>query len=64
MPKLEPTYEGPFLVKANYADSDFLLQMDKSGREKLYHHDKLLHYRGDYLPRWLVRAQKMLKMSQ
>ena len=47
MPKLEPAYEGPFLVKANYADIDFLLQMDKFGREKLYHHDKLKPYRGD-----------------
>ena len=64
MPKLEPAYEGPFLVKANYAEIDFLLQLDKSGREKLYHHDKLKPYRGDYPPRWLVRAQKMLKMSQ
>ena len=63
-PKFEPAYEGPCLVKANYADIDFLLQMDKSGREKLYHHDKLKSYRGDYPPRWLVRAQKMLKVSQ
>lgn len=61
MPKLEPAYECPFLVKVNYADIDFLLQMDKSGREKLYHHDKMKPYRGDYPPRWLERAKKMLK---
>ena len=41
MPKLEPTYEGPFLVKKNFANMNFLQQIDKSGKERLIHHDKL-----------------------
>ena len=64
MPKLEPAYEGPFLVKANYADIDFLLQIDQSGKERVSHHDKLKPYRGDYPPRWLVRAKKKLLKSE
>ena len=56
-PKLEPTYEGPFLVKKNYANVDSLLQIDGSGKERLTHHDKLKPYRGDYPPRWLVRGR-------
>ena len=63
-PKLEPTYEGPFLVKKNYANVDLLLQMDGSGKERLTHHDKLKPYRGDYPPRWLVKAKKRLMTPQ
>lgn len=59
-PKLEPTYEGPFLVKKNYANVDLLLQLDGSGKERLTHHDKLKPYRGDYPPRWLVKAKKLM----
>ena len=63
-PKLEPTYEGPFLVKKNYANVDLLLQMDGSGKERLTHHAKLKPYRGDYPPRWLVKAKKRLMTPQ
>ena len=64
MPKLEPANEGPFLVKANYLDIAFLLQIDQSGKERVSHHDKLKPYRGDYPPRWLVRAKKKLLKTE
>ena len=63
-PKLEPTYEGPFLVKKNFANVDLLLQLDSSGKERLTHHDKLKPYRGNYPPRWLIKAKKKLLSSQ
>ena len=34
MPKLEPTYGGPFLVKKKLSEINFLLQLDNDGKER------------------------------
>ena len=60
MHKLEPAYEGPFLIKKNLGNIDFLLQVDKSGTEKKRHHVELKPYCDDCPPRWLARAKKKL----
>ena len=64
MPKLEPTYEGPFLVKKKISEINFLLQLDNDGKERLVHHNKLKPYEGDYPPKWLCRARKKLRLQQ
>lgn len=64
MHKLEPAYEGPFLIKQKMSDINFLLQLDKTGKEKLVHHNKLKPYLGDHPPKWLSRAKKKLPSTQ
>ena len=59
MPKLEPTYDGPFLVKKNFANVDFLLQIDKSEKKDCCTMTYWMKpYQGDFPPRWLVRDRR------
>ena len=41
MQKLEPAYEGPFLIKRKISEINFVLMLDKTGKQKLVHHNKL-----------------------
>ncbi|MCG7868952.1 MAG: DDE-type integrase/transposase/recombinase [Candidatus Thiodiazotropha taylori] len=59
-PKLNPAYHGPFLVKQKVNEVDFLIQLDKEGKEQITHHDKLKPYEGVNPPRWVQRAKKRL----
>ena len=59
-PKLEYVYEGPFLVKKKLSELDYVLQLDRSGKERPVHHNKLKPYEGDHPPRWVVKAKRQL----
>ena len=56
-PKLKPAYHGPFLVRRKVSEVDFLVQLDKDGREQVIHHDKLKPYEGNRPRRWVQRAK-------
>ena len=43
-PKLERTFESPFLICKKLSEIDFVLQLDKSGTERPVHHNKLKPY--------------------
>ena len=43
-PKLKQAYHSPFLVKQKVTEVDFLIQLDKHGKEQVVHHDKLIPY--------------------
>ena len=64
MPKLEPAYDGPYLIKRKISEINFLLQLDKTGKEKLVHHNKLKPYVGDIPPSWLKKAKKKLLLQK
>ena len=64
MPKLEPAYDGPYLIKRKISEINFLLQLDKTGKEKLVHHNKLKPYVGDTPPSWLKKAKKKLLLQK
>ena len=59
-PKLKRAYDGPFMVKTKRSEINYVLQLDKSGRERTVHHNKLKPYQGDTPPGWLKAAQKKL----
>ena len=64
-PKLEHVYDGPFLVVKKYSEWDFLLQVDRTGKETGVSHDKLKPYEGDKPPPWVKRARRrVLRESQ
>ena len=63
MPKFEHAYEGPFIIKKKYSELDFLIQLDRAGKEKPVNHDKLKPYEGDHAPKWLKKARKTLLQS-
>ena len=63
MPKLQPAYSGPFLVKRKITELNYLLQLDASGLERLVHHNKLKPYEGDHPPSWIKRARRKLMRS-
>ena len=55
-----PAYYGPFLVRRKMSEVDFLIQLDRDGKEQVVHHDKLKPYEGDHPPKWVQRAKKRL----
>ena len=57
-PKLEMVYEGPYLIKQKISQSNFVIQLDGQGRQKLVHHNKLKPYKGENPPKWIHRARK------
>ncbi|MEW8545559.1 MAG: reverse transcriptase domain-containing protein [Candidatus Thiodiazotropha sp.] len=59
-PKLQHTYEGPYLITKKLSEINFLLQLDMYGKSRLVHHNKLKPYEGDQPPSWLVRAKKKM----
>ena len=60
-PKLEKRYDGPFVVEQRMSAVNFVIQLDKDGRNRLVHHNKLKKYEGDNPPKWALRASKRLK---
>ena len=65
MTKLQHTYEGPFFIINKVSEINFLLQLDRSGKEKLVHHNKLKPYEGDHPPKWLAKLRrKVLRDSR
>lgn len=59
-PKLEYIFEGPFLIKKKLSELDFVLQLNREGKERSVHHNKLKPYEGNSPPRWVVKARKTL----
>jgi transposase InsO family protein len=60
MPKLERTYEGPFMIKRKITEVNFTLQVDKAGTEKLVHHNKLKPYEGVNPLKGIQRAKQKI----
>ena len=56
-PKLEHSYEGPYLIKVKDSDLTYTLLLDNKNKEKLVHHNKLKPYEGCNPPRWIVQAK-------
>ena len=57
-------YEGPFLVKKKLTELDYVLQFDRSGKERPVHLNKLKPYEGDHPPRWVVKAQRQFSIHR
>ncbi len=55
-PKLQPLFDGPFLVIRKMGDLNYEIQLDKRGRRKIVHHDKLKPYVGRNTLKWAKRA--------
>jgi hypothetical protein len=51
-PKLEKTYDGPYVIKVKLSKINFVLQLDSKGTERIVHHNKLKLYEGVNPPRW------------
>ena len=58
--KLQSIYAGPFLIRRKLSDINFVLQLDKLGKERVVHHDKLKRYEGEQCPRWIKALQKKM----
>ena len=51
-PKLQPIFEGPIVVTKKINDWDLEIQLNKTGKKKVVHHDKLKLYNGNQIPKW------------
>ncbi len=63
-PKLQNTYIGPVPVIKVISDLDYIIQTDKKGSQRVFHHDKLKPYEGKHKPRWVLQSLKKLKQKQ
>jgi transposase InsO family protein len=51
--KLQPLYEGPLLITNKFNDWLYEIQLNKNGKRKVIHHDKLKPYLGTDVPKWI-----------
>ncbi|XP_045161905.1 uncharacterized protein LOC123526722 [Mercenaria mercenaria] len=63
MPKLQKAFDGPFVVKEKRSELNYVLQLNKEGKERVVHHNKLKKYEGTSPPKWATSATKKLKES-
>ena len=61
--KLMHVYKGPYLIVKKYSEINFLLQLDKKGKTRVTHRNKLKPYEGDDPPSWLRKAKRKLMSS-
>jgi len=54
-PKLQRVCDGPFLIVQERSAINFVIQLEKTGAQRLVHHDKLKSYRGVSTPKWIFR---------
>ena len=52
--KLQPVYEGPLVITKKYNDWIYEIQLNKNGKRKVVHHDKLKPYLGTDIPKWIT----------
>jgi len=52
-PKLQSPYDGPFLITKVFNLLDYKIQMDKRGRQRVVHYNKLKPYCGKNIPIWM-----------
>ena len=60
--KLQPTYCGPYLVVLKLGAVNYLIQLDKAGKQRVVHHDKLKHYKGEIKLPWAKKALRATKL--
>jgi transposase InsO family protein len=58
--KLERNYSGPYVIIKVLSPVTFVLQVDRNGKDRVIHHDKLKPYEGDEPPDWAVRLKRRL----
>lgn len=63
-PKLEKKFNGPFVVIKKMSETNFVIQINKSGTERLVHHNKLKPYEGEKRPKWIQRVQERIRKDQ
>ena len=55
-PKLQTVYDKPFVVIKTLGDVNYRIQMNKEGKTKVVHHNKLKPYEGREPPKWAKSA--------
>ncbi|WAR24506.1 hypothetical protein MAR_038175 [Mya arenaria] len=56
-PKLEKACSGPFVITSKQSRVNFVVQVDKKGKTKVFHHDKLKMYQGRSPSKWVTEIQ-------
>jgi hypothetical protein len=57
-PKLQATYEGPYVIIDKLNSLDYKLMKEPKGRQIVVHHNKLKPYKGDFSPQWARKHAK------
>ena len=60
-PKLQPCFEGPFLVLKKLNELDYLIQLDQKGSTRVMHHDKFKPYLGKKILKWANKALRQCR---
>ena len=59
-PKLQIPYIGPCVVLQKLGDVDYCIQINKAGKRKVVHANKLKSYMGKTPPTWVNKATKSI----
>ena len=65
-PKLQPNWEGPFIIVRKISDLIFEIRSSQAGRTKVIHHDRLKPCvcDSDIIPTWMKTLQNRLQVSR
>jgi ribosomal protein L21E len=63
-PKLQPVYIGPIVVINKINDWILEVQVNKEGKKRILHYDKLKPYTGQEVPKWADKVSRKVTRSQ
>ena len=62
-PKLQQVWQGPCIITQNLSDLVYQIQLNKTGKIKIVHHDKLKAPHGENKICWIPQARKKLQIN-
>ena len=61
--KLQDDFNGPGVRTVKIGEIDFMVQIDKTGKDRLVHHDKLKEFIGNNYPKWINKTKEKVRKS-
>ena len=62
-PKLQDDFNGPGAITDKIGELDFMVWKDKTVKDRLAHHDKLIEFIGDNHPKWINTILEKIRKS-
>ena len=62
-PKLQQVWQGPCVITQKFSDLVYQIQLNKTGKTKIVHHDKLKPHHGENNITWIKHTQKNIQIN-
>ena len=62
-PKLQQVWQGPCVITQKFSDFVYQIQLNKTGKTKIVHHDKLKPHHGENNITWIKHTQENIQIN-